>query len=102
MRCLMENCIVEKRSLSERLNGLSEEELLEIIQIEEALNQRILANPLKYFWPHQRNCDGTNCKDALISFSTYDGKRYTVRGCPQFDFLNSKARSEERRVGKEC
>ena len=87
----MENCIVEKRSLSERLNGLSEEELLEIIQIEEALNQRILANPLKYFWPHQRNCDGTNCKDAQISFSTYDGKRYTVRGCPQFEFLNSKA-----------
>src|SRR3990167_3552422 len=91
MRCLMENCTVEKMSLSERLNGLSEEELLEIIQIEEALNQRILANPLKYFWPHQRNCDGTNCKDAQISFSTYDGKRYTVRGCPQFEFLNSQA-----------
>lgn len=46
-------------------------------------------DPLSYFWPHQRNCSGTNCKEATISFETYDGKSYTVKGCPQVQFLNS-------------
>lgn len=47
-------------------------------------------NPLKYFWPHQINCDGKNCRETHITFETYDGKQHTIRGCPQFSFLNSQ------------
>ena len=48
-------------------------------------------NPLKYFWPHQKNCDGKNCKDAQMTYFTHDGRQHTIRGCPQFAFLNSKS-----------
>ena len=44
-----------------------------------------------YFWPHQRECDGHNCKTAQIEFKTFDGKKYIIRGCPQVEFLNSMA-----------
>lgn len=53
--------------------------------------KRQQANPLKYFWPHQRNCDGTQCDTAVLEFETYDGKKYLIRGCPQFTFLNNKS-----------
>lgn len=62
------------------------------------MKTRKLANPLKYFWPHQRNCkgvrrdDGTwSCKDATLEFETFDGKKYLIRGCPQFEFLNNRS-----------
>ena len=86
----MENCISENKTLLKDYERLTEEELLELIQIEEALNQRISNNPLQYFWPHQRECDGTKCKDATLSFETFDGKRILIRGCPQAEFLNAK------------
>jgi phage terminase large subunit-like protein len=68
---------------------LTEEELLELVQIQEALNQRVSSNPLKYFWPHQRNCDGENCSKAHIEFETFDGRKHVIRGCPQAEFLNT-------------
>ena len=46
-------------------------------------------NPLSYFWPHQRECDGTNCEEAQLQFSTFDGRLFSIRGCPQVEFLNS-------------
>lgn len=60
-------------------------------QIQEELNRRVHENPLLYFWPHQRECDGKSCKEAQIEFKTYDNKKYTIRGCPQVDFLNALA-----------
>ena len=44
---------------------------------------------MKYLWPHQKNCDGNNCKEANLQFETYDGKRYIIRGCPQYEFFSS-------------
>lgn len=79
----------EKENLSTDIVHLPEDELLELTQIQEELTRRVKDDPLSYFWPHQRNCDGTCCKDAHLSFETYDGKRYTVHGCPQVYFLNS-------------
>src|SRR3990167_8756031 len=79
-----------KSSLT-NLEDLKEEELLELIQIQEEQNRRISESPLDYFWPHQRECNGTHCSEAQITLETYDGKRYTIRGCPQVDFLNSPA-----------
>ena len=61
------------------------------MNIQKELTQRIHQNPLKYFWPHQRNCDGSNCDKAVIHCVTYDGKTYIIRGCPQNSFLKSKA-----------
>ena len=52
--------------------------------------QRIKDDPLKYFWPHQKNCNGKNCKEATIIFYTCDGKRHVIRGCPQYEFLSSQ------------
>ena len=79
----------EKKNYSTDTERLQEEELLELTQIQEELNRRVADDPLSYFWPHQRECDGTNCKDVSLSFETYDGKRHTVSGCPQVHFLNS-------------
>lgn len=62
--------------------------ILELDAINEEQKQRIAANPLKYMWPHQRNCIG-DCREANLTFQTYDGKQYTIRGCPQFEFFNS-------------
>lgn len=74
-----------------KLNGLSADELSRLVVLQRELQTRIKQNPLKYFWPHQRNCDGTQCDTATLSFHTFDGKEYTVKGCPQFKFLNSLA-----------
>lgn len=43
---------------------------------------------MKYLWPHQVNCNGKQCKEATITYETYDGKRFVIRGCPQFEFFN--------------
>mgnify|MGYP001608259172 CR=1 FL=1 len=63
--------------------------MLELNQIQTELDRRVSDSPLQYFWPHQRECNGTQCKSAQLSFETFDGKVYTIRGCPQVDFLNS-------------
>jgi len=85
----MNNYTDENKNSLEALEELKEEELLELHQIQTTLEQRQKSNPLKYFWPHQRECNGVNCDQAQITFQTYDGKRYSIRGCPQFEFLNS-------------
>lgn len=59
--------------------------------IQKELKSRIKSNPLKYFWPHQKNCNGTNCKEAVLVFKTFDGREQIIKGCPQFEFLTSKA-----------
>ena len=60
----------------------------ETYQIQKELDRRTNQNPLKYYWPHQKNCDGHSCRTAQLTFETYDGKRYTIRGCPQYDFAS--------------
>ena len=72
------------------VSKVSKEEVLELEELEREQDARIKSNPLKYFWPHQKNCSGTNCLDAVLEFDTYDGKRHVIRGCPQFQFCNSK------------
>lgn len=81
----------EKKSYYEKLKSLSEDEILELCQIQEELENRVRQNPLKYFWPHQKNCDGTNCQTATIEFETFDGKKHTINGCPQCEFINTSA-----------
>jgi phage terminase large subunit-like protein len=68
---------------------ISREEILQLDSLQKEQAARISRNPLKYFWPHQKNCDGINCSQAHISYETYDGKKYLIRGCPQFEFLSS-------------
>ena len=70
---------------------MTEAELLELNQIQEELNRRVNENPLIYFWPHQRECNGRDCKEAQIEFKTFDGKAFTIRSCPQVEFLNAVA-----------
>lgn len=39
-----------------------------------------------------RRADGSYpCSDAVIEYETFDGKRYAIRGCPQFEFSNSQS-----------
>lgn len=71
------------------LKNLDTTQLMELVNIQNELKDRIKANPLKYFWPHQKNCVDGKCREAAIEYSTYDGKRYVIRGCPQFEFLTS-------------
>src|SRR3990167_10428696 len=87
----MNNYTDENKNSLEALEELKEEELLELHQIQTTLEQRQKSNPLKYFWPHQRECNGVNCGQAQITYQTYDGKRYSIRGCPQFEFQNTTA-----------
>lgn len=83
---------------------LPKDKALELDALIRERAQRSSSNPLKYMWPHQKNCDGNNCKEANISFETYDGKRHTIRGCPQAEFFNSlkdiKAFFGSNRAGK--
>jgi len=67
---------------------------MELIQIQQALDQRIKTNPIKYFWPHQRNCDGTQCDTVNLEYETYDSQKHTIQGCPQFFFINSNAHTK--------
>lgn len=70
---------------------------MEITEIQRTLSKRRQNNPLKYFWPHQKNCSGVQradgswpCDESVITFTTYDGRKHLIRGCPQFKFLNNK------------
>lgn len=84
--------------------ALDQNEKLELVSLIQERELRTKGNPLKYMWPHQRNCDGHNCKEANIQFETYDGKRYVIRGCPQFEYFASnkeiKAFFGSNRAGK--
>lgn len=73
------------------LSTLDTTQLMEFINIQNELKDRVIANPLKYFWPHQKNCDGTgeNCDKAFIIFKDIHGKEFTIHGCPQYKFLSS-------------
>ena len=79
------------RSCLDGLSGLSNEELVAVMKIEKELGERIKKDPLKYFWPHQRGCDGKSCGKTVNVYLTYDNKKVEVRGCPQYAFMNSKA-----------
>lgn len=62
-----------------------------MIAIQRELQERVKRNPLKYYWPHQRNCNGVNCDQAVLSYKTYDGIERTIKGCPQHAFLTTQA-----------
>lgn len=67
------------------------EQLLEIDQIQKTLQLRIQNNPLKYYWPHSKGCDGKLCDTNKIEFETFDGKKHVIYGCPQYTFHSSLA-----------
>lgn len=67
---------------------------MELNNLQRELKNRRKNNPLKYFWPHQKNCDGKHCNEAVIEFNTFDGKKHLIKGCPQYSFLNSKAKTK--------
>ena len=52
-------------------------------------SSRISLNPLKYLWPHQKNCTGS-CKDAHLQYTTYDGHKHLITGCPQYEFFSNQ------------
>src|SRR3990167_2784536 len=72
------------------LSKLDTVQLMEFINIQRELKERVTRNPLKYFWPHQLHCDGYNCSSAVIEYETYDRKKHVIMGCPQYEFLMSK------------
>lgn len=71
------------------LEALATSELLTLINIERELENRLKRNPLKYFWPHQKNCNGYDCSKAVITYETFDGVKHQICGCPQYEFLAS-------------
>lgn len=52
--------------------------------------RRAKTDPIKYFWGHQKNCDG-DCSQAVLNYTTCDGQKMTIRGCPQQAFMDSTA-----------
>ncbi len=87
----MTNSSQNETKSSETLKDLSQEQLSRLVVLQRELQSRVKSNPLKYFWPHQKNCDGTQCDTAIIKFTTFDGRPHIIKGCPQFKFLNSLA-----------
>ena len=74
-----------------KLKSLPTKELHRLVMLQKELKHRVQSDQLRFFWPHQRNCNGTNCRQALMKYRTYDNRTMTIRGCPQAEFMNSVA-----------
>ena len=52
---------------------------------------RIKQNPLDYYWPHAKGCDGKSCYKIVNTYTDTFGMNYKVKGCPQYYFHISQA-----------
>ncbi|GAG17322.1 unnamed protein product, partial [marine sediment metagenome] len=86
----MQNETLQKESLNSK-----EKEYLSLVSENEELkrlkSQRIKSSPLKFYWPHTENCDGTQCHTVSNTYTDAYGIQYTIKGCPQYFFHISDA-----------